>query len=75
MNLDRFSNYKHLLNMTALVLIFINNFKKRLNREEKIVRRYIATEEYSKAENLWLMFRQRDVTKINNYKQLERDLN
>ena len=46
-----------------------------MNREEKVVQRYVTTEEYGKAEHLWLMFIQHDVTKINNYKQLEKYLN
>ena len=59
----------------ALVLRFINNLQKSLNQEEKVLQRYVTTKEYSKAEHLWLMFIQQDVTKINNYKQLEKDLN
>ena len=35
----------------------------------------MTTKEYSKVEHLWLVFIQQDVTKINNYKQLEKDLN
>ena len=54
---------------------FINNLKKSLNQEEKVVQRYVTTEEYSKAEHLWLVFIQHDVTRIANYKQLEKDLN
>ena len=37
--------------------------------------KYITTEEYCKAEHLWLVFMQHDVTKIANYKQLQKDLN
>ena len=44
LNLEKFSNYKRLLNVTALVLRFINNLKKSLNREEKVVQRYVTTE-------------------------------
>ena len=75
LNIDKFSNYKHLLNVTALVLRFINKFKKSLNREEQVVQRYVTTEEYSKAEHLCLVFIQHDVMEISNYKQLEKDLN
>ena len=75
LNIDKFSNYNRLLNITALVLRFINNLQKSLNQEEKVVQRYVTTKEYSKAEHLWLVFIQQDVTKINNYKQLEKDLN
>ena len=53
LNIDKFSNYKRLLNVTALVLRFITNLKKSLNREEKVEQRYVTTEEYSKAEHLW----------------------
>ena len=35
----------------------------------------VTTEEYSKAEHLWLVFIQHDVTKIANYKQLGKNLN
>ena len=48
-NIDKFSNYKRLLNVTALVLRFINNLKISFNWEEKVVQRYVTTEEYSKA--------------------------
>ena len=75
LNIDKFSNYKRLLNITALVLKFINNLQKSLNQEKKVVQRHVTTNEYSKAEHLWLVFIQQDVTKINNYKQLEKDLN
>ena len=75
LNIDKFSNYNHLLNITALVLRFTNNLQKSLNQEEKVLQRYVTTKEYSKAEHLWLVFIQQDVTKINNYKQLEKDLN
>ena len=75
LNIDKLNNYKRLLNVTALVLRFINNLWKSLNQEEKVVQRYVTTEEYNKAEHLWLVFIQQDVTKINNYKQLEKDLN
>ena len=64
-----------MLNITALVLRFINNLQKSLNQEEKVKQRYVTTKEYSKAEPLWLVFIQQDVTKINNYKQLKKDLN
>ena len=63
-----------MLNVT-LAMRFINNLKKSLNQEEKVVQRYVTTEEYSKAEHLWLVFIQHDVTRIANYKQLEKDLN
>ena len=36
LNLDKLSNRKDLLNVTTIVLRFINNLKKRLNREEKL---------------------------------------
>ena len=62
-NIDKFSNYKRLLNVTALVLRFTNNLQKSLNKEEKVVQRYVTTEEYSKAEHLRLVFTQQDVTK------------
>ena len=75
MNTDKFSNHNRLLNITALVLRFTNNLQKSLNQEEKVVQRYATTKEYSKAEHLWLVFIQQYVTKINNYKQLEKDLN
>ena len=45
-NIDKFSNYKRLLNVTAIALRFINNLKKRLNREEKVEHRYGTTGEY-----------------------------
>ena len=64
-----------MLNVTALVLRIINNLQKSLSQEEKVVQRYLTTAEYSKAEHLWLVFMQKDVKKINNYKQLEKDLN
>ena len=48
LNLDKFSNYKRLLNVTALVLRFINNLKSSLNREEKFVKRYVTTEDAAK---------------------------
>ena len=75
MNIDKFSNYICLLNITALVLRFINNLQKSLNQEEKVKQSYVTTKEYSKAESLWLVFIKQDVTKINNYKQLKKDLN
>ena len=75
LNTDKFSDYKRLLNIAALVLRFINNLQKNLNQEEKVVQRYVTTKEYSKAEHLLLVFIQQDVTKINDYKQLEKDLN
>ena len=75
LNTDKFSDYKRLLNIAALVLRFISNLQKSLNQEEKVVQRYVTTKEYSKAEHLLLVFIQQDVTKINNYKQLEKDLN
>ena len=64
LNIEKFRNCKCLLNVTALVPRFINNLKKRLNQEEKVVQRYVTTEEYSKAEHLWLVFIQHDVMKI-----------
>lgn len=36
---------------------------------------YVTTEECSKAQNLWFVFIQQDVTKTANYKHLEKDLN
>ena len=45
-NIDKFSNHKRLLNVTAIALRFINNLKKRLNREEKVEHRYGTTGEY-----------------------------
>ena len=64
LNIDKFSNYKRLLNVITLVLRFFNNSNKSLNREENVAQRYATTEEYSKAEHLWLVFIQHDVTKI-----------
>ena len=55
LNIDKFRNYNRLLNVTALALRFINNLKKSLNQEEKIVQRYVTTEEYSKAECLFMV--------------------
>ena len=52
LNIDKFSNYKCLLNITALVLRFINNLQKSLNQEEKVVQRSVTTKEYSKVEHL-----------------------
>ena len=75
MNIDKFSNYKCLLSATALALRFFNNLKKSLNGEEIVVQRHVATEDYRKAEHLWLVFTQHDVTKITNYKQLGKNLN
>ena len=72
LNIDKFSNYNRLLNITAFILRFTNNLQKSLNQEEKVVQRYVTTKEYSKAEHLWLVFIQQDVTRINNYKQLEK---
>ena len=45
-NIDKFSNRKRLLNVTAIALRFFNNLKKRLNREEKVEHRYGTTGEY-----------------------------
>ena len=56
LNIDTFSNYKRLLNITALVLKFINNLQKSLNQEKKVVQRHVTTNKYSKAEHLWLVF-------------------
>ena len=64
-----------MLSVTELALRFINNLKKSLNREEKVGQRHITIEEYSKAERLWLVLIQNEVTKITNHKQLEKDLN
>ena len=33
-NIDKFIHYKRLLNVTELVLTFINNLKKRLNKKK-----------------------------------------
>ena len=68
--------FRRLLIETVLVLRLINNLKNNLNQEEEeVIKRSVTAEEYSKVEHLWLMFVQYDVTKINNYKQLEKDLN
>lgn len=53
-NIDKFINYKRLLNVTELVLAFINNLKKRLNKK-KVVQKYVSNEEYSKTEHIWLL--------------------
>ena len=53
-NIDKFINYKRLLNVTELVLTFINNLKKRLNKK-KVVQKYVSNEEYSKTEHIWLL--------------------
>ena len=63
-DVDKFSDCKCLLNLTVLILRFINNLKNSLNQEEEVIRRYVTAEEYSKAEHLWLMFMQHGVTKI-----------
>lgn len=53
-NIDKFINYKRLLNVTELVLTFINNLKKRLNKK-KVVQKHVSNEEYSKTEHIWLL--------------------
>ena len=62
LNIDKLSNHKRTLNVIAFLLRFIKNLKKSLNREEEVVERYVTTEEYSKAEYLWVVFMQHDVT-------------
>ena len=39
-NIDKLNNCKHSLNLTTLVLKFIKNLKKNLNREERVAERY-----------------------------------
>ena len=63
-----------MLNVAVLVLILINNLITKVNREGKVVQRYVITEEYRKTEQLWLAFIQQNFPKIANYKQLEKDL-
>ena len=74
LNINKISNYnyKRLLNVNCIspeTLRFIISLRKILNPEEKVARQYVTTKEYSKAEQLWLVFIQQDVTKIANYKQ------
>ena len=75
LKLDKFSSYIRLINVTALVLRFIDNLKKKRSKETIITHGFITIEEKIKAEDLWIKFIQMDIYKLDSYKQLKKDLN
>ena len=75
LKLEKVNSYIRLINVTALVLRFFNNIKKKRKKEYITIRRFIMAEERVKAENLWIRFIQMDIYKLDNYKQLKKDLN
>ena len=75
LKLEKFNSYIRLINVTALVLRFIYNIKKKRKIEDINTSRFIMAEERVKAENLWIRFIQMDIYKLDSYQQLKRDLN
>ena len=75
LKLEKFNSYIRLINVTALVLRFIDNIKKKRKKEDINTSRFIMAEERVKAENLWIRFIQMDIYKFDSSKQLKKDLN
>ena len=75
LKLEKFNGYIRLINVTALVLRFIDNIKKKRKKEDVNTSRFIMAEERVKTENLWIRFIQMDIYKLDSYKQLRKDLN
>ena len=75
LKLENFNSYIRLINVTALVLRFIDNIKKKRKKEDINISRFIMAEERVKTENLWIRFIQMDIYKLDSYKQLKKDLN
>ena len=75
LKLEKFNSYIRMINVTALVLRFIDNIKKKRKKEDINTSRFIMAEERVKAENLWIRFIQMDIYKLDSYKQLKKDLN
>ncbi|XP_065675823.1 uncharacterized protein LOC136092030 [Hydra vulgaris] len=73
-DITRFSNYLHLLRVTALVLRFITNLK--LKRDKKQLKlSNLDSIEIENALKIWVMFVQRSITSDKNFRQLQLDLN
>ena len=75
MRLEKYSSYIRLISITALVLGFIENLKRKNNKDTLNLKPFATTGERIKAENLWIRFTQNDIIKSDNYKQLQKDLN
>ena len=75
LKLEKFNSYIRLINVTTLVLRFIDNIKKKRKKEDINTSRFIMAEERVKAENLWIRFIQMDIYKLDSYKQVKKDLN
>ena len=66
LKLEKFNSYIRLINVTALVLRFIDNFKKKRKKEDINTSRFVMVEERVKAENLWIRSIQMEIYKLNN---------
>ena len=71
-NIDKFSNYYRLINVTSYVLRFINNLKQK-KKEDQLLVNNVTADEFKKAEKLLVIFTQRDIVKQG--KQLKKELN
>ena len=72
LQLDSFSNVKKLYRVTAWVLRFINNLKRKVHNEVLNFNRCLNRTEISASELLWLHDNQKNITQSKNYNQLEK---
>ena len=75
MRSEKYSSYQRLISITALVLRFIENLKRQINKDTLNIKPFVRTGERIKAENLLIRLTQDNIIKSDNYKQLKKDLN
>ncbi|XP_057297390.1 uncharacterized protein LOC130627797 [Hydractinia symbiolongicarpus] len=74
MNIAQYSNYTRLLRITALVLRFVGNLRKKRLKEELVLHTFVTKDEQLHAEKLWIKYAQKDIIQLPSYKQLQKDL-
>ena len=74
MNISSYNSYNKLLRVTAFVLRFISNLKRKTKKDKLNLSTYIYAEERIKAERLWILFLQFDIYHNKQYQQLKKDL-
>ncbi|XP_057302253.1 uncharacterized protein LOC130636526 [Hydractinia symbiolongicarpus] len=74
MNIARYSNYTRLLRITALVLRFVGNLRKKRRKEELVLHTFVTKDEQLHAKKLWIKYAQKDIIQLPSYKQLQKDL-
>ncbi|XP_057299540.1 uncharacterized protein LOC130630164 [Hydractinia symbiolongicarpus] len=74
MNIARYSNYTRLLQVTAVVLRFVGNLRKKRRKEELVLHTFVTKDEQLHAEKLWIKYAQKDIIQLSSYKKLQKDL-